>query len=34
MTTSLTAATGPAQMTDDIRGPARSGKGTAGRPPR
>ncbi len=30
MTTSPTTATGPAQMTDDIRGPARPGNGTAG----
>lgn len=30
MTTSLTTATGPAQMTDDIRGPARPSNGTAG----
>jgi hypothetical protein len=30
MTTSLTTATGPAQMTDDIRGPARPSNATAG----
>jgi hypothetical protein len=30
MTTSRATATGPAQMTDDIRGPARPGKRDAG----